>query len=186
MLPMAPGLSGLHSLMHPWVQLVICLPVYVAGMLVLWPQRRQKSAERFAEYERSDRPGRYRRFWLQRGRHAFGLGPAYQFYETAAAIITIVCLGYYYRGRLHRATQRSLKKLAVSQKMMANMIAFDDQHQEILFPVESTQLRSGDLVLIRSGEPVPADCKILWGEAGADESILTGKACRWKRQPKTT
>ena len=69
---------------------------------------------------------------------------------------------------------------------MANMIAFDDQHHEILFPVESTQLRSGDLVLIRSGERVPADCKILWGDAGADESILTGESLPVEKAAKDT
>src|ERR1700761_7792392 len=34
MLPMTPGLSGLHVLMHPWVQLLIGLPVYLAGARV--------------------------------------------------------------------------------------------------------------------------------------------------------
>jgi len=106
----------------------------------------------------------------------FHLGPAYQFYETAASVITIVFVGYYMEDASVQATQRSLKKLAVSQKTMANMIAFDDRHQEILFPVESAQLRSGDLILIRSGELVPADCRVLWGEAGVDESILTGES----------
>ncbi len=56
------------------------------------------------------------------------------------------------------------------------MIAFDDQHQEIIFPVDSLQLRSGDLVLIRSGEQIPADAKILWGEGQVDEAIITGES----------
>ena len=64
-----------------------------------------------------------------------------------------------------QSTQSALNGLARSQKVMANVIAFDDQHQEHIFPVESTQLRSGDIILIKSGEQVPADCKILWGDA---------------------
>jgi len=56
------------------------------------------------------------------------------------------------------------------------MIAFDDQHQEIMFPVDSLQLKSGDLVLIRSGEQIPADGKILWGEGQVDEAIITGES----------
>jgi Cu+-exporting ATPase len=39
------------------------------------------------------------------------------------------------------------------------MIAFDDQHQEIIFPVDSMQLKLGDLILIRNGEQIPADAK---------------------------
>jgi len=59
---------------------------------------------------------------------------------------------------------------------MANMIAYDDQHQEHIFPVESKTLKVGDLVLINAGEPVPMDCKILWGEASINESIITGES----------
>jgi len=56
------------------------------------------------------------------------------------------------------------------------MIAFDEHHQELIFPIENTQLRSGDLILIKSGEQVPADCKILTGEATVNESIITGES----------
>ena len=56
------------------------------------------------------------------------------------------------------------------------MIAFDDQHQEQIFPVENTELRTGDLILIKSGEQVPADCKILWGEVHVNEAMLTGES----------
>ena len=77
---------------------------------------------------------------------------------------------------VHISFQRELKKLVKSQKVMANMIAFDDQKKELVFPVENTQLRVGDLILIRSGEQVPIDCKILWGEAHVNEAIITGES----------
>jgi Cu+-exporting ATPase len=56
------------------------------------------------------------------------------------------------------------------------MIAFDEHHQELIFPVDNSQLRGGDLVLIKSGEEVPADCKILWGTASVNEAIITGES----------
>ena len=34
----------------------------------------------------------------------------------------------------------------------------------------------GDLLLIKSGEPVPMDCKILWGEASINEAIISGES----------
>src|SRR6202008_189838 len=37
-------------------------------------------------------------------------------------------------------------------------------------------LKVGDLILIRSGEQVPMDCKILWGDAHIDEAIITGES----------
>jgi len=75
-----------------------------------------------------------------------------------------------------QSTQRALKSLVKSQKVMANMIAFDENHQEIIFPIENTQLKVGDLILVRSGEQVPIDCKILWGDAHVNEALLTGES----------
>src|SRR5204862_662222 len=95
---------------------------------------------------------------------------------TTAAILTLVFLGNLLEDSSVHSTQRALNKLAKSQKVMANMIAYDDKYQEQIFQVENTELKVGDLVLIKSGEQVPADCKILWGEADVNESVLTGES----------
>jgi Cu+-exporting ATPase len=55
----------------------------------------------------------------------------------------------------------------------AFMIAFDDQYQELIFPVESQDLRAGDLVLLKTGEVVPADCKLLSGEILVGDIVRT-------------
>jgi Cu+-exporting ATPase len=49
------------------------------------------------------------------------------FYETTATIITLVFLGNYLEEASVESTQKALNKLAKSQKVMANMIAFDDE-----------------------------------------------------------
>jgi len=66
--------------------------------------------------------------------------------------------------------------LAKSQVVMANMITYDENHEEHIFPVENKDLRTGDLILIKSGEQVPADCKILWGDVSVNEAIITGES----------
>jgi Cu+-exporting ATPase len=100
----------------------------------------------------------------------------FMFYETTVTIITLVFLGNYLEEASIRSTQKALNVLIKSQKVMANMIAFDDEHKEQIFPVENTELRVGDLVLIKSGEQVPMDCKILWGDAHVNEAIITGES----------
>ena len=105
-----------------------------------------------------------------------GQAERYMFYETAAAILTLVFLGNYLEDASIHSTQRALNSLARSQKVMANMIAYDDDHHEHLFPVENTQLKVGDLILIKSGEQVPMDCKILWGDVHVNEAIVTGES----------
>jgi Cu+-exporting ATPase len=46
----------------------------------------------------------------------------------------------------------------------AYMIAFDDRHQELIFPVDALDLRVGDLLLLKAGEVIPAAAKLLSGE----------------------
>jgi len=167
---------GVELLMEPWVQLVICLPVFVTGMLFFGRSAVKSLLNGLPNMNVLIAIGSTAAFVYSLTGTLLGLGPDYLFYETAASIITIVFFGYYLEDASVQATQRSLKQLAKTRKLTATMIAFDDQHQEVLFPVESTQLRSGDLILVRAGEEVPADARVLWGEAGVDESILTGES----------
>jgi len=165
-----------HGLMNPWIQFVLCLPVYLAGMNFFGRSAVMSIRNGLPNMNVLIAAGATAAFLYSFTGTFFGLGPAYLFYETAASIITLVFLGYYIEDASVLATQKALNSLARSQKTMANMIAFDDQHQEQIFPLENTQLRSGDLVLVRSGEQVPADGKILWGEASVNEAIITGES----------
>ncbi len=175
-----------HGLMNPWVQLLLCLPVYIAGMNFYGRSAIKSILNGLPNMNVLIAAGATAAFLYSLTGTIFHLGPAYLFYETAATIITIVFLGYYIEDASVRTTQRALNGLARSQKTMANMIAFDDQHQEQIFPLENTQLRSGDLVLIRSGEQVPADGKILWGEATVNEALLTGESLPVEKKAKDT
>jgi Cu+-exporting ATPase len=104
------------------------------------------------------------------------LGEGYHFYETTATILTLVFFGNYLEDASISSTQRALQSLAKSQVVMANMIAFDEHHHEVILPIDNSQLKVGDLVLVKSGEQVPADSKILWGEANISEAIITGES----------
>jgi len=179
-------MAGVELLMRPWVQLVICLPVFVTGMQFFGRSAVKSLLNGLPNMNVLIAIGSTAAFVYSLTGTLLGLGPDYLFYETAASIITIVFFGYYLEDASVQATQRSLKQLATTRKLTATMIAFDDQHQEVLFPVESTQLRSGDLILVRAGEEVPADARILWGEAGVDESILTGESLPVEKKGKDT
>ena len=179
-----PLMGIVPGLMSPWVQLALCLPVYIAGMNFFGRSAIKSLVNGLPNMNVLIAAGATAAFLYSFTGTLLHLGPAYLFYETAASIITLVFLGYYIEDASVRTTQRALNSLAKSQKTMANMIAFDDQHQEQIFPLENTQLRSGDLVLIRSGEQVPADGKILWGEASVNEALLTGESMPVEKKAK--
>jgi Cu+-exporting ATPase len=166
----------IHWLMNPWIQFLLCLPVYITGMSYFGKSAINSIRNRMPNMNVLVSLGATAAFFYSLTGTVFDLGPDYLFYETAAAIICFVFLGNYLEDVSVRRTQAALDKLAKSQKVMANMIAFDDQHQEHIFPVEGSSLKPGDLILIKSGEQIPTDCKILWGEGSVNESIITGES----------
>ncbi len=175
MLHMIPGLH-IHFLMNPWVQFALTLPVFIVGMSYFGRSAFKSIRSGILNMNVLVAIGASAAFIYSLVGTLFFDAEQYLFYETAATIITLVFLGEYLEDASIQSTQRSLKALVKSQKVMANMIAFDDQHQEVIFPVENTQLKVGDLVLVRTGEQVPADCKILWGEAQVNEALITGES----------
>jgi len=166
----------LHWLMNPWLQLALCLPVYIVGMRFFGRSAWKSLRNGVPNMNVLIALGATAAFLYSLAGTLLQLGEAYLFYETTATIITLVFLGNYLEDVSVSVTQRALQALAKKQVVMANMIAFDGAHHEIIFPLENTALKPGDLILIKSGEQVPADCKILWGEASVNESIITGES----------
>jgi Cu+-exporting ATPase len=175
MLHMIPGVD-IHFLMNPWVQLALTLPVFLIGMRHFGRSAVKSLRNGMPNMNVLIAIGAAAAFIYSLTGALLGLGPDYLFFETTATIITLVFFGEFLEDASVKSTQRSLKALVKSQKVMANMIAFDDQYKEVIFPIENTQLKVGDLVLIKSGDQVPADCKILWGEAHVNEALLTGES----------
>ncbi len=175
MLHMIPGVH-IHWLMNPWVQLSLTIPVYVVGMSFFGKSAWKSIRNSMPNMNVLIAVGATAAFVYSLYGTLTGQAEQYMFYETAATILTLVFLGNFLEEASIASTQRELNKLAKSQKVMANMIAFDDQYKEQIFPVENTQLRVGDLILIKTGEQVPIDCKILWGEAQVNEAIITGES----------
>ena len=184
MLHMFERWIDIHWLMNPWLQLALCLPVYIVGMDFFGRSAIKSLRNGMPNMNVLIAIGATAAFVYSLAGTLLGLGEEYLFYETAAAIITLVFLGNYLEDASVRSTQRALNTLARSQKVMANMIAFDDKHQELIFPVENTQLKHGDLILIKSGEQVPADSKILWGNASVSEAIITGESLPIEKKSK--
>lgn len=175
MLHMIPGVH-IHVLMNPYVQLALTVPVYTVGMGFFGRSAIKSLLKGIPNMNVLIALGATAAFVYSLYGTLTGQAENYMFYETTATIITLVFFGNYLEDKSVETTQTALKKLVVSQKITANMIAYDEQHTEHIFPVEAKDLKTGDLILIKSGEQVPADCKILWGNVAVNESILTGES----------
>jgi Cu+-exporting ATPase len=187
------GVLMLHML-HPWipvhfimqgdVQFLLCLPVFLLGMWFFGKSAWKSIRHGMPNMNVLVSLGALVSFIYSCYGHFILQDSDYLFFETTASIITLVLLGNWLEERTMESTQRVVHALLSKQKVMANMIAFDEAHQEIIFPIENTQLRVGDLILIQSGEQVPIDCKVLWGDAEISEAMLTGESYLLKKTKK--
>lgn len=170
------GMSlGFHFLHNAWLQMAICLPVFIVGMNFFGRSAIKSLSKGVPNMNVLIALGSLAAFVYS----LIGTitGNADQiFYETAASIISLVFFGNWMEDASVERTQKTIKELTKQHKVMANMIAYDDDHNENIFPIENTFLKTGDLVLIKSGEQVPQDCKILSGEAEVNEAIITGES----------
>ena len=175
LVPMLPGIHW-HFMMQPLVQLIFTLPIFIVGMGYFGKSAWFSITKGIPNMNVLVAIGAIASFGYSLYGTITGQGEAFAYYETTATIITLVFFGNYLEDASVQSTQRALKDLVKAQKVMANMIVFDDQHKEIIFNVESNTLKVGDLILINAGETIPMDCKILWGEASVNESIVTGES----------
>ncbi len=173
MLPMGPYT---HWLMNPWIQIGLCLPVFITGMYFFGRSAVKSLLHGMPNMNVLIAVGALASFVYSLVGAVLQLGEQYLFFETTASIITLVFFGNYLEEASIQSTQKAVRSLTKSQKVMANMIAFDDEHKEQVFPLENIYLKTGDLVLIKNGEQVPADCKILWGDCTVNEAIITGES----------
>jgi Cu+-exporting ATPase len=187
LLHMFPALhhrAPFHWIMNPWVQLALTLPVFFVGMRYFGRSAIKSLRNGVPNMNVLISIGAASAFVYSLIGALRNLGTDYLFFETSATIITLVFLGEHLEHLSVQSTQRALKALVKSQKVMATMIAFDDEHKEHLFPIENTQLKVGDLILIKTGEQVPVDCKILWGDVQVNEALITGESLPVKKGKK--
>jgi P-type Cu+ transporter len=100
-----------------------------------------------------------------------GIIGGHVYFETAAVIITLICLGKYLEARAKGRTSDAIKKL-MSLKATTARVERDGQQLDI--PLDD--VRVGDSVHVRPGEKIPVDGVVTNGRSSVDESMLTGES----------
>ncbi len=101
------------------------------------------------------------------------LGEAYRhtYYDTAALLIMFIVLGRYLEALTKGKTSEAIRKLmglaAKTARIMVN-----GEEKEI--PVEDVKVN--DIVVVRPGEKIPVDGRVIEGLTAVDESMLTGES----------
>ncbi len=99
------------------------------------------------------------------------------YYETAAVVITLILLGHLFENRAKGQTSAAIHKLMGLQAKTARII-----HNEQEFDIPITEVKIGDVILVRPGEKVPVDGEIIEGVSTIDEAMVTGESLPVKKQ----
>jgi len=93
------------------------------------------------------------------------------YFESAAVIITLILLGKYLEAVAKGKTSEAIKKLMGLQAKTARVVRNGTEED---IPIE--EVKVGDIIVVRPGEKVPVDGKVIEGSSSIDESMLTGES----------
>jgi Cu2+-exporting ATPase len=100
------------------------------------------------------------------------------FYEAAAMLVTFVLFGHWMEMRSRRGTNDALRALFDLVPPQATVIR---DGQEITIP--SSDVRLGEIVVLRPGDKVPVDGEVVEGETSIDEALVTGESVPVTKRP---
>lgn len=92
-------------------------------------------------------------------------------YETASSIMFLLKLGGILEEWTHK---KSVDDLARSMALNVEKVWLQADGAEVMVPV--TQIRAGDSVVVRTGNMIPLDGKVISGEAMINQASMTGES----------
>jgi P-type Cu+ transporter len=103
------------------------------------------------------------------------LGNDFVYFETAATIITLVLLGNLIEKKTIKQTTTSIENLSKLKPEMANLI-IDVNGIEMVDNIAIEKIKSGDIIRVNTGDRIPLDGRIIFGNGFANESMITGES----------
>ena len=105
---------------------------------------------------------------VQTGDHTYAM---HLYFESAATILALITLGKYLEARSKGKTSEAIKKLMDLAPKTATVIR---QSQEVIISIDEVMV--GDCIVVKPGEKLPVDGKVIEGSTAVDESMLTGES----------
>src|SRR5690606_18175368 len=93
------------------------------------------------------------------------------YFEASAVVITLVLLGKWLEARAKHQTTEAIRALNALRPERARVRRGGED-----LDVSVSEVRVGDLVVIRPGERVPIDGEVIEGASQIDESLITGES----------
>lgn len=161
----------IHILHSPYVQLALCSPVFVLGVIHFGKSAWFSIKNGVPNMDVLIFMGFTSAYIYSLAGTFLNLGQNYLFYETAATIITLVLLGNLLEKRSVRQTTTAIRELTKIREAKAKKIVGED-----IVEIDYKEVKSGDILVVNTGDKIPVDGIIVQGEASINESMLTGES----------
>lgn len=100
------------------------------------------------------------------------------YFESAGTIITLILLGKLLEARTKGQTSSAIKKLIGLQPKKAKIIE-NGAEKEVLIE----NIKVGDIIVVKPGEKIAVDGKIVSGNTSVDEAMITGESIPVSKNP---
>ncbi|WP_422089026.1 heavy metal translocating P-type ATPase [Variovorax sp.] len=179
MAPMVGSPFGQDWMLPPWVQLLLAAPVqfwlgarfYRAG----WHAAKARTGNMDLLVALGTSAAFGLSLWLwwraATGEHAGHGEMPHLYFEASAVVITLVMLGKWLEARAKRQATSAIRALQQLRPEVAHLVGARGKESD----VPLAEVMVGDHLVVRPGERVPADARVIEGQSEVDESMLTGE-----------
>lgn len=108
--------------------------------------------------------------------------PGMPLWEELATLICIMLLGHWIEMRSIAQASGALKELTKLLPNTASRVTGSSADERIE-EISSTDLKTGDVMLVRPGQAVPADGMVRSGSSSVNESMITGESSPVEKKP---
>jgi len=168
-----PGESFINN---PYLQLILCLPVFSVGLWHFGKSAYYSLKTGIPNMDVLISIGSSAAFIYSLIGTIQQLGHNYLFYETCATIITLVLLGNLMEHRSVKKTTTAISDLSKLQAESAKLLQLALTGDEKIEEIKTKDIQIGNLLLVNTGDKIPVDGEIYWGEGSVDESMISGES----------
>ncbi len=170
--PMLAQLWGQHLMLPAWVQFALATPVqFILGARFYkggWHALKALTGNMDLLVSIGTTAGWALSVWLWLSAAPGAM--AHLYFEASAVVVTLVLLGKWLETRAKRQTTAAIRALYALRPDVAHVISADGE-----VDVPLAEVLVGDRLVVRTGERIPVDGRLLEGHTQVDESMLTGE-----------